>query len=585
MAQIIPTCKERRTLSRRVCNRIARVALVLLLAGVSASVAWQSVRGRGDAEQPHNVAGSYLAARHAQTEREEDAAASFYSSALKASPNDAMLYGRTITAKILAGQVGHAIRMAEELLRLDPDNDLAAFAVAVGRLHDGHPGEAESLLNRLPASNLFGVTGLLLRAWIMHARHDSTGASEALAVLQTIPAVAGLSHLHGAWMLDAAGSPGKAADKLAAVFANQPEPWFRLTELASAVYTRAGKADAAAEVQRRYVATHGSEAPLVGPVALRRGVREAKVASLRDGTAEALFDAACVSARQNQREQALALGQLGLYLRPDFPALQLVVAELMESVDRLVDANRIYQAIDRTSPLSWIARLAAARNLGALDRFPEAEALLRAMAKERPTAAEPLIQLGDELRRLDRFAEAVQVYDQAAARIDSFDQRHWRLLYARGIALERTKAWDRAEADFLKALELEADQPFVLNYLGYSWVEQGKNLARAEEMIARAVELRSNDGYIVDSLGWVLFRQGHYVDAVEKLERAVELKPEDPVINDHLGDAYWAVGRKREARFQWRASLVRDPEPELRATIERKLSEGLTIREASVIRP
>ncbi|MEO1065674.1 MAG: tetratricopeptide repeat protein, partial [Actinomycetota bacterium] len=170
-------------------------------------------------------------------------------------------------------------------------------------------------------------------------------------------------------------------------------------------------------------------------------------------------------------------------------------------------------------------------------------------------------QIGNLLRGRERFVEAAEAYDRALDRIgEDLDQRHWSLLYARGIALERSKQWPRAETDFLRALELEPEQPYVLNYLGYSWVEQGVNIDRAREMIERAVEQRPNDGYIVDSLGWVFYRLGQYEDAVVNLERAVELRPQDPTINDHLGDAYWKVGRYAEARFQWSRALSLDPE-------------------------
>ena len=108
-----------------------------------------------------------------------------------------------------------------------------------------------------------------------------------------------------------------------------------------------------------------------------------------------------------------------------------------------------------------------------------------------------------------------------------------------------------AEADMKKALELFPDQPLVLNYLGYSWIDQGVHLEEGMNMIRRAVEQRPDDGYIVDSLGWAYFRTGNYEEAVKNLERAVELKADDPTINDHLGDAYWRVGRTLEAHFQW----------------------------------
>ena len=136
--------------------------------------------------------------------------------------------------------------------------------------------------------------------------------------------------------------------------------------------------------------------------------------------------------------------------------------------------------------------------------------------------------------------------------------------------------WPKAEADFLRALELEPDQPLVLNYLGYSWVEQERNLDEAKTMIEKAVELRPDDGYIVDSLGWVAYRLGDFEEAARQLELAVELVPGDPIINDHLGDAYWQVGRLNEARFQWRRVLTLEPEDELAAQVRRKLTGGLS---------
>ena len=145
----------------------------------------------------------------------------------------------------------------------------------------------------------------------------------------------------------------------------------------------------------------------------------------------------------------------------------------------------------------------------------------------------------------------------------------------RGIAHERLKQWDKAEADLRRALELKPGQPQVLNYLGYSFVELRTNMDEALDMIVRAVKAQPNDGYITDSLGWVLYRMGRYQEAVPHMERAAELVPVDPIINDHLGDVYWAVGRKREARFQWNRALSFDPEEQDAERIRRKLAVGL----------
>jgi len=140
---------------------------------------------------------------------------------------------------------------------------------------------------------------------------------------------------------------------------------------------------------------------------------------------------------------------------------------------------------------------------------------------------------------------------------------------------ERMADKAKRAADFLKALDFSPDQPYVLNYLAYSWVDRGENFDRALDMLNKAVEQKPEDGYIVDSLGWVYFRLGKFDKAVENLEKAVELVPEDAVINDHLGDAYWRVGRHNEARFQWQRALNLKPDKDQVAPIETKLDRGL----------
>ena len=519
------------------------------------------------------MTGSYLAARHADAERADESAAQYYAAALELAPNDPVLLDHAVRSMVLDGQTKEAIPLARRLVSVRPTSEVGRVVLAVAAINAGRYDEAEEELKALP-SGPYATTASLLTAWADFGRNDQAGALKALQAVASNPSTAYLFPLHSAWLKDAAGDPQAAADTLSTLLSDQKEPWLRLTVLGISLYERAGRNDDADALRQSYLTRH-PESAILGLDGKEKPGGKSELRTAKDGAAEALFDASGLFARLNDRETALLLGQLGLYLRPDFPALQLVVADLLESFDRLADANRAYAAISPASPLSWIGRLSMAQNLDQLGQFDKAAATLRAMAKERPNDPEPLIQLGDLLRRHERFAEAIPVYDEAAARIPKLDQRHWRLLYARGISLERAKQWDRAEADLLKALELEPDQPFVLNYLGYSWVEQGRNLDRAEALIRRAVELRPNDGYIVDSLGWVLYRLGHPQEAVPFMERAVELRPEDPVINDHLGDVYWSVGRQREARFQWRAALASDPEPDLRTTLEQKLERGL----------
>jgi Flp pilus assembly protein TadD len=179
------------------------------------------------------------------------------------------------------------------------------------------------------------------------------------------------------------------------------------------------------------------------------------------------------------------------------------------------------------------------------------------------------------LRGHKKFAECANVYSKGVSAIQKPEKANWVVYYFRGICYERSKQWAKAEADLMKALELFPDQPHVLNYLGYSWIDQGIKLDEGMEMIKKAVQQRPDDGYIVDSLGWAYYRLGNYEEATKQLERAIELKPEDPTINDHLGDAYWRVGRVLEARFQWAHARDLKPDAEELPKIEEKLKEGL----------
>jgi Flp pilus assembly protein TadD len=232
------------------------------------------------------------------------------------------------------------------------------------------------------------------------------------------------------------------------------------------------------------------------------------------------------------------------------------------------------EPVGPNDPLIGIVELRRATLQERMGNTEEALRTLDQMARDYPDRPEPLAVKGDILRTKHRNADAVTAYDQAVARVPHPVAANWPLFYDRGIALERANNWPRAEADFRHALDLAPDQPYVLNYLGYSWTEQDRNLPQARQMIEKAVEQRPNDGSILDSLGWVTLRQGDVRGAVRWLERAVELDPEDPTVNGHLGDAYWAAGRKREANFQWRRALTLNPEPEDVPKLEAKLREG-----------
>jgi Flp pilus assembly protein TadD len=234
-----------------------------------------------------------------------------------------------------------------------------------------------------------------------------------------------------------------------------------------------------------------------------------------------------------------------------------------------------YALIEQTSPLRLTADVQRALNLEQLGEKDQAVAVLKSVSLDNKDEIEPLIALGNVYRARKAFKDAAETYSAAIAALGQPTPGHWSLFYSRGIAYERLKRWPEAEADFRKALELSPDQPLVLNYLGYSWVEQNTNLDEAFKMLRRAVEQQPTDGYIVDSLGWAYYRLGQYDKALQLMEKAVDLKAADPTINDHLGDVYWRLGREREARFQWNHARDLNPEPEDLPKILEKIEKGL----------
>lgn len=521
--------------------------------------------------------GNYLAGRHAQAQRDGEKAITYYRQALKEDPDNEDLMLRAAVVMVSEGRIAEAVPLARRLAAVGADNSVIDYVLAVDDIAGGRFAESEKRLAGMPENGINHYVGPMLRAWAQVGRGDIDGALITLAGMKTGDGPSPLFDLHVALIDDIAGRTKGAGEAFRRAVAGEGGSAFRAIALFGAFLERAGQSQEAREMYQKFLADH-PDSHLLRPALARldAGKRPApEIVNAADGAAQALFDLSGAFRQQNAPEMALVLGRLALVLKPRFPVAQFLVADILEASDRQDSANQLYEAIDPASPFSWTARIRVAVNFNAMDRTDEAVSRLRAMAVERPDDPEPLVTLGNILRGHQKFAEAVEVYDRAVARIGTLDKRDWSLLYSRGMALERSKQWDRAETDFLQALKFEPEQPYVLNYLGYSWVDKGLHLKRAMEMIKKAVQLRPNDGYIVDSLGWALYRIGDNKGAVRELERAVELRPEDPVINDHLGDAYWKVGRQQEARFQWRRSLGLGPEADLVGTIEKKLKTGL----------
>ncbi len=526
--------------------------------------------------------GNYLAGRFAERQKDFAQAAAAFGRALDDFPDNVALIRRTFYLSLQAGQMDTALRLAHKLEESGTKVSTAQLLLAAESVANDDFANALLRMEAMDREDLARYSVPLALAWAHAGANETSGALAALAPLDRESGFETLRQLHEAFIQDFAGQPGQAEKAYRAALGDDPATGAnRVVRAYGAFLERGGRASEAAALYDGY--TGGDMNGLLFEAARERLAAgrkpDPRIDSAASGMAEGFFDIASILPKERAGEIVLIYCRLALYLRPDFPLAQLLMADVYEGFGRYAEAAEIYRGIDQAGAYGWVARLRLSDDLYELGDVEGATALLRMMADERPERSDALVRLGNILRYEERYTESVVAYDRAVARIGEITGGNWTILYSRGISLERSRQWDRAEQDFLKALELEPDQPFVLNYLGYSWVEQGKNLAQARDMLERAVAQRQDDGYIVDSMGWALYKLGEFTDAVVYLERAVALHPQDPVINDHLGDAYWRVGRRDEARIQWRRALGLSPEDELRDQIQDKLEEGLPASE------
>ncbi len=529
----------------------------------------------------HNTpAGNYLAARQANLDRDADAASAYYRAALKTDQRNPELLELTFYSVLADGDIDEAVRLADRLLQLDHNNRNAHLVLGVRSLKQKQYKDARQHFAQAMHGPVTDLTATLLGAW------SAFGANDAKSAVDTIDKLSGpewygiFKDMHAGLILDLANNKKDAAKRLEHSF-KLDSTALRVVQAWAGFQSRNGARDEAIKLYEdfdkqlpRYPLVVEALASLRKDEALPRLVDTAQ-----GGAAEALYGLGAALGRREEEmslaNRGLAYLQLALYLEPNHALAMLALADLYEAMKKPELAIAIYDRVPATSPLKRNAEIQLGIDLDSLDRTDEAKKHLEKLVAAKPDDMEAIIALANIERERKQYDACADAYGKAIAQLPEATRANWTLFYFRGICFERDKKWAMAEADMKKALELYPDQPHVLNYLGYSWVDQGMHLDEGMNMIKRSVEQRPDDGYIVDSLGWAYFRLGNYDEAVKNLERAVELKPVDPTINDHLGDVYWKVDRMLEAKFQWSHARDLKPDPDDLKKIEEKLKTGL----------
>ena len=556
-------------------SRLILLALTLLAACAAGGPnvvdrAGRTAPSRGEAGTSGSVFGNYLVGRFAGEEQDTRMAADNLLQALRAEPDQPDILQRAFVASLLDGRAD-ALRLARRL----PDNASAQLVLFGADVAAARWDRAEARARTLSRQGPVAALQPVLLAWSLAGRGQMDQAIATLRPLAEQGRFRALNALHAALIADLANRPREAERFVRLALADQPDPTLRLAMLAAGVFNRTGRPAEAARLLDQ-LALSGDELTLAVVEPARQVVlNQRAIQGPADGIAEAYVALGSALRGQGLEEMAAMMARLALRLRSGFTPALLLLADTLAEGERLEAARDALLLIPDGDPLFGPAQLRQAALLDRMGRADAAEALLRRQAEALPAVPQPLTRLGDLLRRRSRFAEAATAYDEAIARSQPIRPGDWPIFYARGISRERSGNWPGAEEDLLRALALSPEQPFVLNYLAYTWADMGINLERARAMLEGAAVQRPQDGNIADSLGWVLFRMGQLPPAITQLERAIELEPRNATINDHLGDVYWAAGREREARFQWQRALTMDPEPAEAARIQAKLQNGL----------
>lgn len=562
---------------------IATGMIASALAGSVYGTAAQTQADTQDAVSANTLSGAYLAARVAESDNDLVAAIAYYRRALDFDPDNRTVQQSLLLGLIAQGRFDEALPFAESLKETPEVERFSRLALGVDAIRDGRYQDAEYLFKLSLESDLDRLITGLMTAWAKLGQGNEKDALDFLDNLSGPEWYDIFVGYHRALIAEQAGDVDVA--RAAYVAATQdlsaagaaPETFLRALEAQAGFLARIGDKEAALGILDK-AEEFATGRLTIG--AMRSRIESGKavtpmVPDIRSGAAEALLNLATALNRSGGEAFVRLYLNYAAALLPQSDSVLIQLAGIAEQQGDAEGAISYYEQIPSASPLKRIAELQLGLNLADLKRHDEAIAHLKEALARDENDMRAYLSLGGVYASQENFRAAADLYERAVKHIPEPNRSDWTIFYQRGIAYERLKEWDKAEPNFQEALKLYPDQPQVLNYLGYSWVDMNINLDEGLGLIQRAVDLRPSDGYIVDSLGWAFYRLGRYEDAVRELERAVGLMPADPVLNDHLGDAYWRVGRKLEAGFQWNRALVLEPEEGLKAEIDKKIADGM----------
>ena len=520
------------------------------------------------------TAGHYLAARQALYFNDVMQSADFFLDTLKTDTDSVPILRQAFLTQYYYGDIERAAALGRQLESLDVMIPLGGEPGTALAIRNGDWAATAVLADRIAEDGASQVMAGLIRGWALVA--DGRGDAGISALLEAgrlaVTADGGMPtyfRLHAALMAERLGLANEAVQRVSGLEDRLTSAHLML-QLA-AFHARMGNSDTVERIisnrlSGQFNAAHvrtalDSQAHSIPD--LRRVIADAVVAM-------ALHD------RENDTGRSISARlRFSIFIDPDNEFSRFLLAQQMADLGQYDAAIAELAYIPPTGIYGQLARLlesSVVEDQGDVDAAIKA---LQLVVETNPDNANLHQRLGDLYRRHKMFRQSRDAY-MAALDLGSNSGGLHRSI---GVALERLGEAKAAEAHLLRAIEINPDDAYALNYLGYWWADDGRNLDEAIAMIEHAVETRPDSGFFVDSLGWVHYRLGDPRTAVGYLERATELEPSDPEITGHLGDAYWALGRYDEARFKWRLALSLSDDAEERAMLDERLANGVPAAE------
>lgn len=519
-----------------------------------------------------NVAGSYLSSRFARDSGDIGSAIMALQRVHDEEPDNITVALQLQGMLLVDGRIDSAIELAEDIDTSGHKDPLTTLLLALREIQEDDAEAAASILDNAADVGSTQLWLPLMQSWT----DVSLGRLEKPVTVESINSDIGraapLVNYHLALINSKGGFKDEAAKNFKNAIQDPAQPPQRVMRQLLRFYDQNDAPEQLAALVKEYRESNEGEDKEAD---IENDGNTPVINTARDGVAEILYTMGGIMFGAGVANDAAIYLQLALYVKPDLSEAMVALGDTYSQMRQEERANAMYARVPQDDILYSKAQLHIAVNHERMGHFKEAISLLDGMAKHSPQATEALVTKGDLLRIHGHYKEAVEAYSLAIKRIGELKPMFWPLLFARGSSYERQGKWPLAEKDLQMALELKPDQPDVLNYLGFAWLERGTSIEEARDMIARAVKARPDDAQIVDSMGWALYIGGDYTASISYLEKAVELLPGDPTVNDHLGDVYWRLGRKNEARFQWDRALSFSPEAKLAQVIQNKLKDGL----------